>query len=504
MKSKDFSAPQRMSKSAYVVFLTNSLKLYLRLSLIPIGINLYNVAKEYTLLKTILMFLSLLTTTLVLAIVTAFIRYYYKKYYVENGYIIFVHGLIRRETTHIPLHKIQSLRTKRGLIYRLLDMRGVSFDTLASRNEEIELILDEEDWEALMNRVKVQESLNEVQPTDEVQSHTYEVSIPSSNQILHLSNLNLIKGAFCQNHLKGMAVLFTIAATIYNETSSVNKQYASDFIYYMGNQAESLAFSLFDAIGLLATIYLIVLFLWVTKVLFQHYNRYLQINSEQIFFESGLLSRMSSRFSFDKICTIYIKQNLLERILRCKTLMLKQAFNATDEKKEADIKLYGSNHEGTILEWWLGQSYTTSPVFARAQSGWGVWGYSVRFDIVIVVAAAAALYHFNLYYGLFIPVLYALIASVKGMLSVCRSSIVLKEDYLEVHTGKFATITNYLKYDNIEVVKLVSTPFTPYFHRLNLTIATNGTHFTIRSLNITEAKNIYEWLLYRCISSDAT
>ena len=87
---------------------------------------------------------------------------------------------------------------------------------------------------------------------------------------------------------------------------------------------------------------------------------------------------------------------------------------------------------------------------------------------------------------------------IKGIFAVRRSSITLKEDYVEINSGKFAEVKNYFKYSNMEVVRMTATPFTPFYHRVNLVISTNGSSFTIRSLKEQEAKEIYELLLYNC------
>lgn len=90
------------------------------------------------------------------------------------------------------------------------------------------------------------------------------------------------------------------------------------------------------------------------------------------------------------------------------------------------------------------------------------------------------------------------ISLIKGIFAVRRSSITLKEDYVEINSGKFAEVKNYFKYSNMEVVRMTATPFTPFYHRVNLVISTNGSSFTIRSLKEQEAKEIYELLLYNC------
>ena len=73
-----------------------------------------------------------------------------------------------------------------------------------------------------------------------------------------------------------------------------------------------------------------------------------------------------------------------------------------------------------------------------------------------------------------------------------------KRDYVEINSGKFAEVKNYFKYSNMEVVRMTATPFTPFYHRVNLVISTNGSSFTVRSLKEQEAKEIYELLLYNC------
>lgn len=85
-------------------------------------------------------------------------------------------------------------------------MRGVTFDTLATDKEEVELILDESDWQSLLSRVKSGENIA-------VKSGEEGASVsppPHIDDTILISNAAVIKGALCQNHLKGFAVLSTI------------------------------------------------------------------------------------------------------------------------------------------------------------------------------------------------------------------------------------------------------------------------------------------------------
>ena len=254
----------------------------------------------------------------------------------------------------------------------------------------------------------------------------------------------------------------------------------------------------------LLLLYVIVMVLWIVKVFMRYYNMEVQTDDTQLFFESGLITRFSSRFSYDKVCTVYVKQNILEKYLGCCTIMLKQAFNATEEKDESDVKIYGSNFSGHFLNWWLGKDYATSQTILSAKSGKGVIGYTMRFDFPVCLIVSAVLCYYHLYPWLAIPVVYMLISLLKGILAARRSCITLKEDYIEIHNGKLADIRNYIKYTNVEVVSLRRTPFTPFFHRVILMVSTNGTSFKVRSLKEKEANDVYEFLIDNSRSQEVT
>lgn len=120
--------------------------------------------------------------------------------------------------------------------------------------------------------------------------------------------------------------------------------------------------------------------------------------------------------------------------------------------------------------------------------------------LLLTLAASAVLAWCSLYAWIALPAVYMLIPLSRGFLAVRRSRVTLKEDYVAVSDGKFADNCNYIKYSNIEIVRLVSTPFTPYFRRVKLILSTNGSTFTVRSLREQEAVDIYELLLDKCSS----
>ena len=513
MRTGDFSEPRRMSGSAYWVLMAKGLREYASLFVILIVLKFIDADDQHTFMEKMRVVSLLSAGYLALAALTAFISWYFKKYYIEGGKLIFIHGLLSKETTSIPLSKVQSMRTKQGFIYRVLEMRGVLFDTLASKSAEIELILDDRDWKALMERVEVEEEAvpsaavsasSELPVSSELSGASGTSRFPeaaeerTSGSSLSFSNSNLIKGAFCQNHLQGMAVLFAALAAVYNTVSTVDDHAVDHIIDYVDTHAGTLSLQPSGYVALAVALYFFVMLLWIGKVFLRYANMEVRIARGQLTFESGLIARNSSRFSYDKVCTVYVKRNFLEQWLHGSTVMLRQALNATDEKKGADVRVYGSDSAADFLSWWLGSGYGSSPDVISARSGYGLMWHVMRLDILISLAAAVTLACFGLYVWLAVPAAWLLISLAKGLMAVRRGRITLKEDYIEIHNGRFADIRNYVKYSNVEVVRLRSTPFTPYSRRVSLTLSTNGTSFTLRSLRIEEAREIYELLLCNC------
>ena len=476
----DFTVPQRMSANAFVIILV---KKFYNIAGIFIVYFLASVYESSTGADIWIKSLASLATLISLVVLATCASYFPKRFYVKDGNLIFRHGLIHRETTTIPLDKIHTLRTHRGIVYRLLEMRGISFDTLASKGEEIELILDEADWQSLISLIEKEESLEK-----EVTGESIETK---ENDEFNFSNRKLIFDTLCQNHLKGMAVLGGFLAVIYNRVSELYDDAVKTIIDQTEVYLENTEIPLWVIVSMLAGVYLLVLLLWFGKVTLRYYNTSLLRSKKLLTFNYGLLSRSSCRFAYNKICTIWVKRNFLEKRFGLATVMLRQALLASAKKEEDNLKLYGGNTSEMFLKWWLGEEYAASPDIIEAKSGKGAALPIIVPAFVLSTAVSVILWYFYLNVWITVPVIYLLIEIFQGLSAMKRSRIILKRDYIIVDNGRFADIRNYLKYENIEVVKIIGTPLTPYFHRVTLALSTPGTTFKIRSLKEEDVRMIY-------------
>lgn len=500
MKTTDFSTPRRMSKSAYVIFFANHLKSTFYYFFIFFVVNLFRDNDGRSALRTVLILMLGALGCVVLAALTAFVKYYFQRFYVTDGNLIFIHGVLKRAMVSLPLEKIQTLRTKQGMLYRLLDMKGIEIDTLAAKNAEIEIILDNDDWDQLLGKIQPASPVpTEQDPAASLSAECLSEAkgTASSEQKLKFSNLNILKGALCQNHLRGMTVLLGALGILFNELSSYSEKAVTWVAESMEQYANAYLVSLWSLLLTGAVLYILIFLFWMGKIFLQYFNLDIRIHQDQLFFEGGLLTRHSSRFSYDKVCTVYIKQNILEKALHCSTVILRQAFNATDEKKGADVKIYGSNLSEAFLCWWLNKDYQTSPAYTTSRSGWGVFSRSAVLHAWLSAVATVLLIYNNQVFWLFLPIFYLPIMLLRSWFRMRHSYLTLHEEYILIGSGYFAKEHHYVKYNQIEVVRLKASPFTPLWHRVSLTLATNGTSFTIRSLPESEARDFYEYLLER-------
>lgn len=506
MHDNDFSRPRRMSKSAFAIFFMKSLRWYANLFILLVGINVWKGTKTDAFIPLFFRLLLVLGGCLVMAFVMAFVRYYFNTCHVENGHLVFTFGWLKRETINIPLHRIHSLRTHRGLFYRLLDVRGVSFDTLASQDAEVELILDENDWNALLCLVEKQEQQSAATVSDitgetgsglPVAETTGSLAAQSLFTDVVYDNRSLVKGALCQNHLKGVVVLLGVLLALYSKISSVDEEAMDSLIEYIGSHTELLAHLTHHFLPTFIILYLFVVVLWVGRVFLRFGNMRIRVNSQQLYFESGLLSRRSNRFSRDKVSTVCLKQNVAEKWLHCHTLSLVQAYNAIDKDNRAELKLYGLSRVENLLNWWLGNHNDAARPIVESRSGYGMLGHVLKWHLLFSLVVGGVLCYFKYYDWLLIPVGYLLVMLIGGIAGTHRSRIVLKEGYVEIHAGLFAHVCSYFKYCDVEMVRIVKTPLTHRYHRVSLQIATNGSFFSVRSIKEQDAYELYERLLYR-------
>lgn len=261
------------------------------------------------------------------------------------------------------------------------------------------------------------------------------------------------------------------------------------------DKAEGFLSSIWLLAGAAVILYIVVLALWIGKIFMRYANMTLDCDRRLLTFNYGLVQRSSSRFAFDKVCSLWVKRNFLEKKWGLATIMLKQAFNATSLKDDDNFRMYGRDNSDFLLKWWLGDNYADDKVLIASASGRGVFWASFLFPLVLCIIAAVILYCTGEYGWLIVPAIFLIFFMLRAYMARRRSKIVLKESYIEIYGGYFAENISYVKYEDVEVVRKTRTPLARWSHRASIALATSGTGFNVRSLREKDVEKIYEMLL---------
>lgn len=475
----DFSSPRRMSAGAFVILAMKTFKELAGAFFFIFVSILFTPSEQHSFSGTLIKIAIASGVIISLSLLAAFLKYYYRKFHIKDDKLIFTHGIASRQTTSIPLDKIHNLRTKKGLLYQVLDMRGVTFDTLANDQRDVELILNESDWLMLL-------------------SHVGESEITAKEEIWRVSNSNIIKGALCQNHLKGFSVLAACLAPVFNNLNELGSDTTDRIFDYIDTGASEYLSSAGQWLCFFAVVYLIVVVLLTARIMLRYGNMTITITGEKLTMSSGILSRYTCRLSRDKATIITIKQNPLEKIAGCKTITIGQASNASETKQWNEIRIYGSNLDEKVIDWWLDDStHADEQPFLSAKSGKGV---AVRKFIPHLLAAVVVTYvlvHFVgiMSLGVLIGSIYACLAGTRAIMAWKHSRITLNKSYIKVNLGNIARISNYMRYCDIESVEIKCSPFTRFTHRVSLRLYTNAETLSVYSLKIDSAVRLRNLIL---------
>lgn len=488
----DFTTPRRMGAAALLIMFLKNFRKIAGAFFAMIIIIVFKEADTpfFGIAARVAIGLGVLTG---LSFLSALLSYYPLKFYVHDDKIIFIRNLFAKRTTSIPTANIHSLRTRRGLIYRLLGVRGIAFDTIATNVEEFELILSEEDWQSFMHDIRSSETLASTR------HGSVPPSLPTADKVLKVSNYETIKGALCQNHLHGFAVLAAILIHVLDNINQIDDEASERAVDFVETNFETLVPTATTLLYLFAILYVFVVLLWVGKVLLKSGNMEITETRDRLVLKSGLVSRFTSRIARDKMTILTIKQNPLEKAFKCQTIRILQALNIVGMKDENKITIYGSQLGTKILDWWLETKGTASEdreATATARSGFGVFYRRFVPHLVLALVIAGVMYHFDqTIFATIVCPAYVVFAAVRAVMAWKHSSIELERQFVKVNSGNIAVVQSYIKYGSIETVAVRQTPMTRFTGRVRLSISTNAGSFKVYSLDEAEARAIRSAIL---------
>ena len=91
--------------------------------------------------------------------------------------------------------------------------------------------------------------------------------------------------------------------------------------------------------------------------------------------------------------------------------------------------------------------------------------------------------------------LYSVLMAVRAVMAWRHSSIELTDAYVLINRGNVARIREYVRYPDIESIRIRRTPFTRYTGRVSLQVATNSGVTTVYSLTLADARTLRSYIV---------
>lgn len=484
---KDYTQPTRMSWEALVInSSSNIVKLIKSFFVLFI---LFIVRPENT-RWIIIGFLVLI----LLSIVTEIYSHFHSTFQIKGDKLIFRRNMLLNTTERtIPLNRVHAYRTKSNIIYQLVDVVGITFDTLANDEDEIELILSQTDLSELM--VQVDAHIDPDKSTIGPDKSETDLESSENIQTLKYSVLELTQGALVQNHLKGLAAIGYGLWFIYSELNDVINKYLSTILDYSSQQIEQLTWQ--SAIIIFIIAYIISALLMVVMIQIRYYGMTMTLGTKKLTYSAGLFNHVTNKFDQDKVFGISLRQNILERYFSRLSIRLEQAANVQGKNQKNEIAILGIKEYQPFVDWWLGSEVRNEEIHSYAHSSATLKYLTFMRQWLWICLVFIGLSFVFPIFSLTLLVLTLIISVIDSVRSAHRSDIAAREDMIVIHQGGLSERTTYLSYEGIETIKLVRSPFAVRSNRRKLIIYTRGTQYTIRSLEYAEALEIYDYILYR-------
>ncbi len=430
-----------------------------------------------------------------LFLIISFLQYRRFFFFVQDGKFVIEKGLLNKDKITIPLDRIQTVNIHQNLVQRLLGVVGLKVDTAGSKGKEIEIL-------ALENRYarKLQKFLvsKKEQQAEEGEKRSFEISNNNKKPLISLGILDLVKIGITENHLRSGLFLFVV---INGYIWQYEEYLLEPFEPYLREKANNIL-----AQGLILLPIEILLFVVISavfsliQILLRYYNLKFYVNMKEVRLQSGLLRHNEFQFSTNKIQQVKWKSNPLRRLVKLRTIVVKQASSekATDRQS---VSVPGSSSRQLVI---LLQNFfpeRSKKHFVTIKAKNFLFIQLLVWVGIIPSLLLSSSYFLKTSFYLLAPAY--LVGAAFFVYRYCQSvQLNLMPEILEIKKGWFYPSVNYIKLYKLQNVKLKQSLFQKHRKLMNITFYTAAGDITMPHLTVDEAKTIFNYSLYKIESSD--
>lgn len=250
----------------------------------------------------------------------AFLRYWFFRYRITENSLLIRAGVFRKTQLDIKFERVQAVNTEQNVLFRMLGLFTVSFDTAGSSGQEGYLpAVRAENARELRDRIRRRRPIHaEGDAPDSTRPAA------SARTLLRLNATDMVRIGLSSNRVFLLLVLLgPISEFIEQRYGALVEETA--IIEYLANAqtavASGLAFGLLLALGLL-----LVLFLVSIAGAFLRFHRYELVADEDVLRSTGgLFTRHEHSVNLSKVQSLHSSQHVVLRMFRRYRLRARQA-----------------------------------------------------------------------------------------------------------------------------------------------------------------------------------
>jgi putative membrane protein len=489
----DFSQPIRQSsKGIIIIFAFNTYKFFKRFFVLFIAFGVSLARKKTFANLTPRTILLIIIGILIVLLVVAILKYLNFKFHLSKDDFHLSTGIINKDNTIIPKSKIQNVYIKQNFLQQLINVVSLNIETAGDNKSEISIkALDKPTAllikKELFNKSKLTEEHNEI--------------LETKNVFFRVSLKRLLLEGVSQNHLRSFAVIASFVFGLYYEFKDYFrtlklKQRIEDMIHL--DEESILNIIILNSVFIVLAILISLLFS-VLKTVVANFNLEVVENQKTIEINKGLFNKVSLSLTPSRIQNIVITTNRIKRYFGLHTLSVKQAMVNVKQRKNFVIIALEKQQLNHLVDKLL-DNYTSDLDRFKPKT---YYKRILVLDMLVLATIINVPGFFIFGNRMWYINLVLLLFSILYIITTYRKSYYkIDDEFITIGSGFIDTTTNILEIHKIQAVKLKQSIFQKRRKISSVIISTASKAVKIPYVSETEAKSIYDYLLYKVESQD--
>lgn len=438
----------------------------------------------------VLVFISILSGFILIAIITAAIRYWFYKFYIDDDTLVIQSGWLKKKTLVVPVKNILAVHLEQSIWQRILQVVKVSIDSAGSEKTEVKIdALSIK--KAAQLKVLLSSTRSRQDPQDGEKVHT---SLKT-----RLSAVDLFKFSLTSNHLETFAIIISLSLNLLDDIKDAfnidSWGIMETYVMKMAGQTVMSVTILVIAVALISIAFSIIR----TVLKFFNYTIEEMPNGWKVSF--GLTNQQQKLIPANKLQLFSWKANWLRRKINFWIITVQSIGTGKIKPKEQiHIPITSLNRVFSLVP-----IYQNSPVFELNEGlkiepdYWKIKSLTIGFTVTVGLSVI-----FYLAVGLtalwVLLLLLYLTWYFKKWYEVFRWHI--NAEGLQVYTGVWGRKYTLLTWKKVQHIQVDQSPYQRTHQLANITFRTAGGQVKIPFIKLSTASYLADLSLYYVESRD--